>query len=101
MKRRILTAALALTLAASGAVLATAPAHASDQPGAICNLNQNTWLRQWPGGPPLRTLTAGRGFRYHYTGHFDGYQLWIYGHGAEAPSQDGWILAANVYGCPI
>lgn len=43
----------------------------------------------------LRTLTAGRGFRWH--GQVTGIDedAWIYGHGAKDPSLDGWVPARN------
>jgi hypothetical protein len=96
LKRKLISALAVATLAAGSVVATTGPAAASDAPGALCNLNSNAWLREWPSGPYLRTLSAGRGFRWHWQGYFDGYQDWFYGHGAEAPNQDGWVLAAHL-----
>lgn len=99
MKRVFPRALMAVALVLGGTVVAASPASASDAPGFVCILNQNTWLRVAPWGFVLRTLSAGRGFRWH--GQVIGYDndVWIYGHGAEAPAQDGWIPAANVNGC--
>lgn len=94
MKRKLLHAMVVMTIAATGTAVAAAPAHASDLPGAVCILNQNTWLRWAPWSFVITTLSAGRGFRVH-GGQFDGYETWYYGHGAEAPNTDGWIPAVN------
>ncbi|WDZ84279.1 hypothetical protein [Micromonospora cathayae] len=100
MKNKILGASAALALALAGTAVAASPASASDSGGAICVLNQNTWLRDSPHGGVLRTLTAGRGFRWHGTGADNGSGvMWMYGHGAEAPAQDGWVPADNLSGC--
>ncbi|GAA2365778.1 hypothetical protein Cme02nite_31020 [Catellatospora methionotrophica] len=95
MKRTLLHTMTAAVVVLAGTTVAAAPAIASDAPGFVCNLNQNTWLRTDPHGFVLRTLTAGRGFRWHGQAIDDGSSVWIYGHGAEAPGQDGWIPAAN------
>jgi hypothetical protein len=94
MTRRLIAAALALTVPIAGAVLAATPAHASDAYGYLCVLNQNTWLRDMPHGTVLRTLSAGRGFRVH-GGSGEDNVIWHYGHGAEAPGLDGWIPGGN------
>ncbi|MBB5868024.1 hypothetical protein F4553_001403 [Allocatelliglobosispora scoriae] len=87
---------MAVVVVLAGSAVAAAPASASDAPGFLCNLNQNTWLRGEPDGFVLRTLSAGRGFRWHGQASDPGYgTVWIYGHGAEAPGQDGWVPAAN------
>lgn len=95
MKRQLLHAGTAVMVVLASATAAAAPASASDAPGFVCILNQNTWLRTDPHGFVLRTLSAGRGFRWHGQGIDDGSSVWIYGHGAEAPGQDGWIPAGN------
>lgn len=95
MKRRLLHTLAALTVALPlTAMVATTPASASDRDGYLCILNQNTWLRAEPQGFVLRTLSAGRGFRAH-GGSEDYYGSWLWGHGAEDPSLDGWIPRAN------
>ncbi|SCL28032.1 hypothetical protein [Micromonospora inyonensis] len=94
MKRRLLHTMTALTVVLAGSAVAAAPASASDAPGTVCILKENTWLRTAPHGTVLLTLTAGRGFRYHGQGWSDGTD-WIYGHGAEYPSVDGWVPAGN------
>ncbi|WP_405115586.1 hypothetical protein OG559_13260 [Micromonospora sp. NBC_01405] len=43
----------------------------------------------------LRTLTAGRGFRWHGQVWAIDADSWVYGHGAEDPSLDGWVPARN------
>lgn len=99
MKRRLLHALVVGVMVVAGATVVAAPASASNAPGAICVLNKNTWLRVAPGGPVLLTLSAGRGFRWHGYGVGDETESWIYGHGAEAPSVDGWIPAQNASNC--
>lgn len=100
MKHKILGALAVTGLVLAGSAVVASPASASDAYGAICVLNQNTWLRDAPHGNVLRTLTAGRGFRWHGTGADNGSGvMWMYGHGAEAPTQDGWVPAANVSNC--
>ena len=94
MKRRLLHVMTALTVVLTGTAVAAQPASASDAWGVVCNLRQNTWLRTDPYGFVLRTLTAGRGFRWHGQAYDDG-TVWIYGHGAEYPDIDGWVPAAN------
>jgi hypothetical protein len=84
-----------LAIAATGSAAAAAPASASELGGGICVLNQNTWLRDQPWGGVILTLGAGRGFRVHWKYGGSDIQTWYYGHGAEAPAQDGWILASN------
>ncbi|MEU7615671.1 hypothetical protein AB0M91_15570 [Micromonospora rifamycinica] len=95
MKRRILHVLTIAVVVAPGTAVAAAPASASDAPGYLCNLTQNTWLRTAPHGQVLRTLTAGRGFRWHGQGWSEDNDTWIYGHGAEDPSLDGWVPAGN------
>jgi hypothetical protein len=94
MKRTLVRALVIAAIAAGGTAVAVTPAHASDLGGPICILNQNTWLRWAPWSFVIRTLSAGRGFRVQ-GGQSDGYETWYYGHGAEAPEQDGWIPATN------
>ena len=101
MKRRLLNALTIAAIVVAGSAIATTsatPASASDRPGYICVLNQNTWLRAAPHSFVLRTLTAGRGFRVH-GGQGENGDTWLWGHGAEAPEQDGWIPAGNVSSC--
>lgn len=95
MKRHLVRALAVLAVVGAGVSVTAVPASASESGGPICILNQNTWLRDMPWGSVLRTLGAGRGFRVH--GGYGGsdIQSWYYGHGAEAPDQDGWIPAAN------
>ena len=105
MKRRLLAGIAALVVGVGGgSAVATAPAHASDAWGVVCNLNSNAWLFAAVDGNGgyfvLRTLHAGRGFRWHGQGVNDYYgRNWFYGHGAEAPDQDGWVLASHLSGC--
>ncbi|MEU4570403.1 hypothetical protein [Micromonospora sp. NPDC023956] len=94
MKRKLLHITTAAAVVVAGSAVVAAPASASDAPGTVCNLRENTWLRSAPHGSVLLTLTAGRGFRYHGQGWSDGTD-WIYGHGAEYPSIDGWVLVGN------
>ncbi len=92
MKRKLGHVLAVLVITAVGSLTAATPATASPGDGTICNLLQNTWLRDWPWGNVVRTLHAGRGFRIH--AHFwdpGGAGAWFYGHGAEAPDVDGWI----------
>lgn len=99
MRRKLLHALTVGIMVLTGTMVAAAPASASDAPGFICILNKNTWLRAAPGAHVLLTLSAGRGFRWHGQGIGDETGSWIYGHGAEAPSVDGWIPANNVSNC--
>jgi hypothetical protein len=99
VKRKLASALAVVGMVLAGTMVVAAPASASEGPGAICVLNQNTWLRAAPWGFVYRTLTAGRGFRWHGQGMSWDNDTWIYGHGAEAPGQDGWIPAGNVSGC--
>ncbi len=94
MKRTLARAMVIAAIATGGAAVAVTPAHASDQPGQVCILNQNTWLRAAPWSFVIRTLSTGRGFRVHGA-HINGNDSWYWGHGAEAPEQDGWIPYAN------
>lgn len=94
MKRTIVRALAVAAIVAGGAAVVSTPASASESGGPICILTENTWLRAEPTGWVLRTLSAGRGFRVH-GGSSDWYGNWYYGHGAEAPGQDGWIPAGN------
>lgn len=96
MKRKLVRALAVMAIVAAGSAVASAPAFASEELGGpICVTNQNTWLRAEPWGFVLRTLSPGRGFRVHGSYGGDPWQTWYYGHGAEAPWQDGWIPAAN------
>ena len=95
MKRKLAHVLVAMAVAGGGAALTAAPASASESGGPVCILNQNTWLRDMPWGTPLLTLGGGRGFRVHSIYGGSDIQTWYYGHGAEAPSRDGWIPAAN------
>ena len=96
MRRRLLPILTAATVLLAGSAVAATPASASDAPGFVCNLTQNTWLRAAPQSSfVLRTLTAGRGFRWHGQVWGIDEETWIYGHGAEDPSLDGWVPAEN------
>ncbi|MFG1949770.1 hypothetical protein [Micromonospora sp. NPDC048830] len=96
MKRRLLHALTAGIVILGGAAVAAPPASASDAPGFVCNLTENTWLRAAPQSSfILRTLTAGRGFRWHGQVWGIDDDVWIYGHGAEDPALDGWVPARN------
>ncbi|WDZ85792.1 hypothetical protein [Micromonospora cathayae] len=96
MKRRLLHVLTAMTVVLAGSMVAPAPASASDAWGIVCNLKQNTWLRAAPqSGFVLRTLTAGRGFRWHGQVWALDDDVWLYGHGAEDPSLDGWVPGGN------
>ncbi|MEU6073885.1 hypothetical protein [Micromonospora sp. NPDC047074] len=92
----------ALVVAVGGGTLATAtPAHATGTFGVLCTVSSNGWLfasYDGNGGTGyLRTLHAGRGFRFHLSYVTDSsYRLWYFGHGAEAPEEDGWILASHL-----
>ncbi len=96
MKRRLVSILAVMAIAATGSLVAAAPASA-DNGGPVCILNQNSWLRHFPFSPALLTLSAGRGFRVHVVSA--PYQIepsiWYYGHGAEVPNVDGWIPAQN------
>jgi len=102
MRRRLLSMFAALTITVGGGALAvTSPAHASGTFGLLCTTNSNGWLfasyDMFGGVGYVRTLHAGRGFRYHLSSVTDTQaRLWYFGHGAEAPEQDGWILASHV-----
>jgi len=102
MRRRLLGAFAALTIGiGSGTLVAAGPAHASGTFGMLCTTSSNGWLfSSWDGNGGvgyLRTLHAGRGFRYHLSYMHDSQaRLWYFGHGAEAPEQDGWILASHL-----
>ncbi|MEV0325973.1 hypothetical protein AB0H63_05900 [Micromonospora echinospora] len=95
MKRRLLHVLTAVTVVVAGSAVVAAPASASDMPGTVCHLRENTWLRAAPLGTVQLTLTAGRGFRWHGARSWEGTEVWIYGHGAEYPSVDGWVPARN------
>ncbi|WP_229406500.1 hypothetical protein [Micromonospora sp. NBRC 110038] len=95
MKRRILPALTVATVALAGSAVAPTAASASDAWGIVCNLTQNTWLRAAPHAQVLRTLTAGRGFRWHGQVWAEDDDVWIYGHGAEDPAIDGWVPGGN------
>ncbi|MEV0326180.1 hypothetical protein AB0H63_06955 [Micromonospora echinospora] len=105
MRRKLLSVFTALTITVGGGTLATAsPAHASGTFGLLCNLSSNGWLfasyDSYGGVGYLRTLHAGRGFRYHLSSIRDVHgRIWIFGHGAEADTTDGWILESHVH-CP-
>ena len=95
MKHKLVRALAIAAFAVSGSAVAVAPAHASELGGSLCITNQPTWLRDQPWGGVLRTLSPGRGFRAHWGILDSEIGGWYYGHGAEAPWQDGWIPAGN------
>ncbi len=95
MKRTLGRVLAVIAIVTAGSAVAATPASASETGGPLCITNQSTWLRAEPWGFVLRTLSPGRGFRIHGMAGGDPWQTWYYGHGAEAPGQDGWIPAAN------
>jgi hypothetical protein len=95
MKRNFVRVLTAVAIGVTGVAVAATPAAASEIGGSVCVTNQSTWLRDMPWGSVLRTLSPGRGFRVHSIYGGSDIQTWYYGHGAEAPGQDGWIPAAN------
>ncbi|GIH02615.1 hypothetical protein Rhe02_06820 [Rhizocola hellebori] len=95
MKHKLVRAVAVVAIAFAGSAVAAAPAHASELGGPLCITNQPTWLRDQPWGSVLRTLSPGRGFRVHWAYGGSDIGAWYYGHGAEAPGQDGWIPAGN------
>jgi hypothetical protein len=103
MKRKLLNVFVAMIVAVGGGTFAgAAPAHASDAWGILCQINSNAWLfgriDAYGGADYIRTIHAGRGFRYHGQIFTDYYgRNWIYGHSAEAPDTDGWALAWHIY----
>jgi hypothetical protein len=102
VRRRLLSVFAALTITVGGGTLVPAsPAHATGTFGVLCSVSSNGWLfSSWDGDGGvgyIRTLHAGRGFRFHLSSMRDSqYRLWYFGHGAEAPEQDGWILASHL-----
>jgi len=67
----------------------------------LCMITSDGWLYAnvdvYGGSFVLRTVHAGRGFRWHGIGADDGYgRIWFYGHSAEAPDQDGWLLGDHL-----
>jgi hypothetical protein len=95
MKRNIARVLTVMAIVTSGSAVAAMPGSASESGGGVCVTNQPTWLRDQPWGWPILTLSAGRGFRVHSKAGGSEMQTWYYGHGAEAPAQDGWIPATN------
>jgi hypothetical protein len=87
--------ALAGAAVASAAVLGLGPLSgvADAQPFMLCNVNQNTWVRDAPGGNVLYTIPAGGGWRWDST-----VPDWSYGHGNQAPQ--GYIPNdGRIYNC--
>jgi hypothetical protein len=95
MKRKLFRALTVMAIVASASTVAAPSAHASELGGWLCITNQSTWLRDMPWGGVLRTLSPGRGFRVHWAAGGSDIGHWLYGHGAEATWQDGWIPAGN------
>jgi hypothetical protein len=75
-------AATGLGAIALATVLPAGVAHATD---ILCNVNQDTWVRNAPGGSVLYTVPAGGGFRI-IGFNVDG--TWAVGHGNG--HSDGW-----------
>jgi len=101
LRFKLLASAAALTMAFAGSAVAATPASASDAPGTLCMLTSDAWLYAsvdtYGGSIVLRTVHAGRGFRWHNMGFNDAYgRNWYYGHRAEAPDQDGWVLGDHL-----
>ncbi len=85
-----------ITAAGLGAIAAVAlmPA-ATAHAGALCNVNQNTWVRYTEGGSVMYTIPAGGGFRID---HYNHQETWIYGNGNDKPK--GWIPNdGRLYNC--
>jgi hypothetical protein len=97
------------TLAAGSATATpSGPAVATGGVGVqsvVCTLTADTVLRpDYPGGSlDGITVHAGRGFRvypetligYHTKPEWQG-TFWVYGHSAEAPNTNGWILSSRI-----
>lgn len=102
MKRKLLSVFATVALAVGGGALVTpSPAHATGTWGLLCTISSNGWLfASYDSGGGVgyqTTLHAGRGFRYHLSSIRDVHgRIWIFGHGAEAPDVDGWILEGHV-----
>ena len=102
MRRKLLSAFAALVITVGGGTLTTAsPAHASGTFGLLCRTTSNGWLfatyDMYGGVTYLTTLSADRGFRYHMSSISDVYgRIWVFGHGAESPELDGWILQSHI-----
>lgn len=65
----------------------------------VRKLCSNAYLYSSPEGPGrryLRTVHEGRGFRVYYYGQDSQGRWWAYGHSAEAPNTNGWILAKHL-----
>lgn len=79
-------------LAASASFISTGTAQAA--PGQLCNVNQNTWVRDAPWGSVMYTIPAGGGFRW--VANYDA--NWAYGHGNG--QADGYIPNdGRIYNC--
>ncbi len=98
MKKRLLSLAAATVIATGGLVAGLAgPASADD--GILCMTTENAPLYANVDGSGgsfyLFTLSGGRGFRWSGMAYGIDDQVWIYGHGAEHPDRDGWVLASH------
>ncbi len=99
MKQKLLTIAAACAVAVGGLTVGMAsPASAED--GYLCNTTENAPLYANVDGSGgsfyLFTLSPGRGFRASGMGIIDNSdRTWIYGHGAEHPDRDGWVLLSH------
>ncbi len=95
VKKKLLTVAATCVMAVSGLVTA-GPARAD----ILCNTTEDAPFYAGfgvEGGTSyLFTLSADRGFRASENLYGDTYNReWIYGHGAEHPDRDGWVLRSH------
>lgn len=93
VRRRTATGLAAIAFASSATFVSAGTAQAA--PGQLCNVNQNTWVRDAPWGNYMYTIPAGGGFRW--VADWDP-PTWAYGHGNSQP--DGWIPNdGRIYNC--
>lgn len=88
--RRITTAAVGVMALATATNLVAAANASHAIPGQVCLTNQNTWVRDSPGGKVLYTIEAGHGFRYTR----DENVFWVVGNGNG--HSDGYAPAGNI-----
>jgi hypothetical protein len=72
----------------------------------LCNTTENApfyaGFNAGGGTNYLFTLSPGRGFRAAEVIYGDTYgREWVYGHGAEHPDVDGWVLKAHTNCAPL
>lgn len=99
--RRATAAVLAgLALSTAAATVSAGTASASvESVASLCNVNQNTWVRELPGFTGvLYTIPAGGGFRIGGTtpAYADGLWWW-WGHGNGGAY--GWVPDQNLINC--